>query len=139
MRELPSLIAAIAVSLAGGAHARGTRAQAVPQPALLAQVGAIPTFTDPTALVTWLIEHSGQRGFNYANDADTANVFSPGLRAAFARSRKVNEPPCGADGDIILDTQEGGAAQNVRLALHEAAPDRATVAASQPGVRPRTV
>jgi len=94
---------------------------------------ATPTFTDPMALVTWLIEHSG-RGFDYSNDAATVAVFSPGLRtalrASFARSRQRGEPPCGANDDIILSTQEGGAAQNLRLSAQTTAPDRTTVASS---------
>ena len=92
-----------------------------------------PTFTDPVALVTWLIQHSG-RGFNYSDDGANGAVFSPGLRAAlrasFARSRQRNETPCGADGDVILETQEGGPAQNLKLTAKPAAADRTTVAAS---------
>ena len=92
-----------------------------------------PTFNDPTALVTWLITHSGH-GFEARDDAATATVFSPGLRAAirtsFARSRQRKEPPCGADGDIILDSQEPGTPENLRVSAQTTAPDRQTVAAT---------
>ena len=97
------------------------------------QAVAAPTFSDPVALIAWLIGHSG-KGFNAVDDAATGNVFSPGLRqavrAAMLRSRQRDEPPCGADGDIILDTQEDGETQNVRLSAQPTGPDRVTVAAS---------
>lgn len=77
-----------------------------------ARAVSTPTFTDPAALVTWLIKSNNGRGFQFVDDAATAPVFSPGLRSALlaslTRSRQRNEPPWGADGDIILDTQEDG-------------------------------
>ena len=98
-----------------------------------AQAGPAPSFPDPVALVGWLLAHSG-REFRPEDDSATATVFSPGLRAAlrasFARSHQRNEPPCGADGDIILETQEGGRPSNVRLAAQRTEPDRVVVAAS---------
>ena len=102
-------------------------------PATHPQPVATPTFADPVALVTWLIGHSSG-GFEAWDDAANANVFSPGLREAlrmsFLRSRQQGEPPCGADGNIILDMQENGAAHNLRLSSRPTAPDRVTVAAS---------
>jgi len=77
-----------------------------------ARAVSTPTFTDPAALVTWLIKSNNGRGFQFVDDAATPPVFSPGLRSALlaslTRSRQRNEPPWGADGDIILDTQEDG-------------------------------
>ena len=105
-----------------------------PGPTITAGRGtATPVFTDPIALVTWLIQQSGH-GTSFSDDAANVAVFSPGLRTAlrtsYARSRQRNEPPCGMDGDIILNTQEGGAAQNLRLSTQATAPDRTTVASS---------
>jgi len=95
--------------------------------------GPAPTFAEPLALVAWLIGHSG-RGFVAVDEVANETVFSPGLRAALRasllRSRQRNEPPCGANGDIILDTQDGGTAQNLRLSVQPTAADRATVSAS---------
>lgn len=60
-------------------------------------------FTDLLALVTWLLQHSSP-DVDFSKDAATANVFSRGLRSgirgsrARARSRQLNEAPCGADG-----------------------------------------
>jgi hypothetical protein len=103
-------------------------------PAALARDVVAPTFNDPTSLVLWLIQHSAGRGLNVTDVPSTSNVFSPGLRAAltasFQRSRLRNEPPCGADGDIILETQEEGAVSNLRLSAQQTAPDRTIVAAS---------
>jgi hypothetical protein len=99
-----------------------------------ARAATAPTFSDPVALVTWLIQHSGGHGFQEQDDAASATVFSPGLRAAirasFARSRQRNEPPCGADGDFILETQEDGPVTNLRVSSQPTASDRATVATS---------
>ncbi len=99
-----------------------------------ARAVSTPTFTDPAALVTWLIENNNGRGFQFVDDAATAPVFSPGLRSALlaslTRSRQRNEPPWGADGDIILDTQEDGAARSLLLSKQRTAPDRSTVSAS---------
>lgn len=101
--------------------------------AAVAKGTAAPAFTDPVALVTWLIRNSGH-GFQADDDATTASVFSPGLRAtlraSLARSRQRNEPPCGADGDIILNSQEDGTPQNLRLSTRSTAPDRQTVTVS---------
>lgn len=95
--------------------------------------GPAPTFAEPLALVAWLIGHSG-RGFVAVDEAANETVFSPGLRAALRasllRSRQRDEPPCEANGDIILDTQEGGTAQNLRLSVQPTAADRAMVSAS---------
>ena len=105
------------------------------QPAVMPRTPArtTPTFTDPASLVTWLLQHSG-RDFDPGNDTANAAVFSPGLRAAlratFQRSRERNQPPCGANGDIILATQEAGAPENLRTSVQPTAPDRITVAAS---------
>lgn len=92
-----------------------------------------PTFTDPAALVTWLLQHSS-RDFRPEDDNASDNVFSPGLRAAlratYLRSRQRNEPPCGANGDIILDTQEEGAPANLRVSVQPTGSDRVTVATS---------
>ena len=96
-------------------------------------VAPAPSFSDPTVLVAWLIKNSGA-GFNVMDETANAAVLTPGLRAALrvslARSRQRNEPPCGANGDIILGTQEEGAAQNVRLSAEATAPDRQAVSAS---------
>jgi hypothetical protein len=105
---------------------------------LLAAAGTVraapsPSFNDPRELVKWLVENSG-RGFIATDSAANANVFSPGLRAelqtSLARSHRLNEPPCGADGDIILDSQESGTPQNLQLLVRPTAPDRQTVMAS---------
>ncbi len=103
-------------------------------PRLFATVeGGDPTFTDPTALVAWLLQQSSQ-GVNFGDASKNANVFSPGLRgalrASFAQSRREDSPPCGANGDIIRDSQENGRVENLRLSTQATAPDRATVAAS---------
>ena len=94
---------------------------------------AAPTFSDPLTLIAWLLANSGN-GFEPLNDASTGNVFSPGLRDAVrssvAHSRAVNEPPCGANGDFILETQEMGRPINTRLAVQTSAVDRAAVSAS---------
>ncbi len=98
------------------------------------RAAATPTFSDPAALVTWLIQHANGNGFKPEDDAANTAVFSPGLRAAlrasFARSRQRNEPPCGADGDVIVETQEFGPVTNLRVGSQPTAADRATVAAS---------
>ncbi|HEY0205172.1 MAG TPA: hypothetical protein VGC15_13600 [Acetobacteraceae bacterium] len=103
----------------------------VPRPA--AAGDNAPAFSDPTALVAWLLQQSSS-GTNFTDDAKNADVFSPGLRAALrasaARSRREGAPPCGANGDIIRDSQETGRVENLRLSTQAAAPDRATVAAS---------
>ena len=103
-----------------------------PRPAAAAD-GSNPTFSDPTALVAWLLQQSSQ-GVNFGDDTKNADVFSPGLRAAlrasFARSRRDDAPPCGANGDIIRASQEDGRVENLRLSTQATAPDRATVAAS---------
>ena len=94
---------------------------------------ATPVFTDPVALITWLIGHSG-RGFNATDDGSAVNVFSPGLRDAIRRSllrsRQAGDVPCGLDGDILLDTQEEGIVRNLRLSAAPNGPDRVAVAAS---------
>lgn len=112
---------------------RCTGPQATPHTTPRAAALPIPLFANPAELISWLLLHSG-RGFDPGNVPATAPVFSPGLRAAlessYARSRRDDEPPCGAEGDILLSTQEDGAAQNIRLAVQATAPDRATVSAS---------
>lgn len=98
-----------------------------------AQAAPVPTFDDPVALVGWLLRNSGH-GFDPLGDAASAPVFSPGLRAAvraaMTRSRQRSEPPCGANGDFVRDTQEDGTPDNVRLSAQATAPDRRTVAAA---------
>ena len=97
------------------------------------QAAPAPTFNDPVALVTWLLRSSGH-GFNALDDAASAPVFSPGLRAAvrasLAHARQTNDPPCGGNGDFILDTQENGLVRNVRLSAQSTAADRRAVSAS---------
>ena len=83
--------------------------------------------------MTWLIGHSSH-GFNPLNGAETVNVFSPGLRTAIRdnmqHSRQTDAPPCGADGDIILDTQDAGMVRGPDLTVQTTAPERVTVAGS---------
>ena len=97
------------------------------------QAASVPTFDDPVALVGWLLRNS-MHGFNGLNDAASAPVFSPGLRAAvrtsLARGRQLDGPSCGGDGDFILNTQENGDLSNVRLSAQPTAVDRRTVSAS---------
>ena len=97
------------------------------------QAAPAPTFNDPVALVGWLLRTSGH-GFNALDDAADAPVFSPGLRAAvrasLTQARRTNDPPCGGDGDFILDTQENGVVRNVRLNAQATGTDRRAVSAS---------
>lgn len=124
------MLDALAVRV-GASRGAATPASDTPVPA--APRGAAPTFSDQVALVTWLLQHSG-RDFDFSKDAATPTVFSPGLRSAIraslARSRQVNEPPCGADGDIVLATQEFGPAENMRISAQQTATDRVTVTTS---------
>ena len=121
-----------AIALRIGAWVGEGKSLPAQAPAPTARDGT-PTFSDPLSLVTWLLQHSG-RDFDYTKDSTTVNVFSPGLRTAlrnsFAHSRQVNEPPCGANGDIILASQEIGPVTNLRLSVEHTASDRATVSAS---------
>ena len=75
--------------------------------AATARAAPAPTFVDPVALVDWLLHTSGH-GFDPLGDTGSAPVFSPGLRAAvsasLAHARQTNDPPCGGNGDFILDT-----------------------------------
>ena len=102
-------------------------------PLTSAQAAPAPAFSDPVALVDWLLHNSGH-GFNALDDAASAPVFSPGLRAgvraSLAQARRTNDPPCGGDGDFILNTQENGLLRNVRLSARATAADRRTVSAS---------
>lgn len=78
--------------------------------------------------------HNSGHSFNALDDAASTPVFSPGLRAgvraSLARARQTNDPPCGGDGDFILNTQENGVLRNVRLSAQATAADRRAVSAS---------
>lgn len=96
-------------------------------------VGPAPTFSDPVALVGWLVENSA-RGFNASDDTQNANVLSPGLRAALRaslqRARQRGEAPCGVDADIIRAVQDDVTLGNLRLAAEPTGPDRVRVTAT---------
>lgn len=98
-----------------------------------AQAGP-PLFVDAGDLVRWLIGHAGGHGFDGTSDRANATVFSPGLRAAIreslARSRQRGEPPCGANGDLVLDLQEYGEIRDLNLVTEKTDVDRATVRAT---------
>ena len=90
----------------------------------------------------WLIEHAGGRGFDGTDDRANAAVFSPSLRTglrtalrqSLVRGRQQGQPPCGANGDVVLDMQEYGPIQGLRLMTEKTESDRATVRATSEAV-----
>ena len=116
------LLPSVAVLLLAGSAASAQGSRPVPT----------PTFTDPVALVTWLVTHG--EAVQYADDRTNGSLFSPGLRtamrASLEKASRAKEVPCGLDGNVILECQECGPAQHLRVASQATAPDRATVSAS---------
>lgn len=91
-----------------------------------------PTFSDPVALVRWLIENS-THGFSIGDDAANANVASPGLRTALResirRAGQRGEVGC-LNADPIVGAQDEVTVRNLRLSAQATGPDRVKVTAS---------